>query len=160
MGTEWYCRIMGEERGPMSGQELIAAAREGPLTPNDVVKRSDQGTWVRAELVSGLFKSPPTAPTVSSGRLAVATTRPAPAMRSMRSTVPKQYWIKVGRVGKKTAGPFCARQIREFAEIGVLKPAHFISNDRRHWSPAEQVCGLVFGGAAAEAKTVCVQSSG
>ena len=29
MATEWYCRIMGEEWGPMSEQELMAVRGEG-----------------------------------------------------------------------------------------------------------------------------------
>jgi hypothetical protein len=159
MATEWYCKIMGEEWGPMSSQELLAVAQRGRLTRDDTVRRGNRGTWVRAELVGGLFKAPATAPTATTGHLAVSPKQPAPAKRSMRSVLPGKYWIKVGRVGRKAAGPFCARQIREFAEIGVLKPTHLVSNDRRHWSPAGHINGLVFGGARAEAETVSIRSA-
>ena len=55
MATEWYCKIMGDEWGPMSSQELMAVAQRGRLTRNDTVRRGADGTWVRAEVVKGLF---------------------------------------------------------------------------------------------------------
>lgn len=154
MAAEWYCRIMGEERGPMPAQDLVAFARSGPLTPNDFVKRGEHGNWVRAELVRGLFNLPHTAPTVSSGELVVAIERKAPTTHSVRSRAPKQYWIKIREFGTKAAGPFSAAQVREFAQLGALKPPHLVSTNRRQWSRAGRVRGLVFGGAAADAEAL------
>ncbi len=159
MATEWYCKIMGDEWGPMSSQELMAVARRGRLTRDDNVKRGNQGTWVRAELVRGLFNSPPASATAITDRLAAAIQQAAPEKRSMRSSVPTRYWIKIGAVGTRLAGPFSARQIRQFAEQGILKPFHLVSNDRRHWTRAVHVRGLEFGGAAPEAKTASVRSA-
>src|SRR5262249_2687639 len=108
MATDWYCKIMGEEWGPMSSQELMAVAQRGRLTRDDNVRRGNGGTWVRAELVSGLFKSAPMGATATSNHLAVTQSKtPAPAKRSMRSVVPTRYWIKIGHGGRKAAGPFC-----------------------------------------------------
>jgi hypothetical protein len=160
MATEWFCKIMGEEWGPMSAQELIAVARRGRLTRDDNVKRGDQGTWVRAEVVRGLFNSPPIAATVTSDRLVAAVQRAAPAKRSVVLSIdPMRYWIKIGQVGTRVAGPFSADRVRQFAEQSVLKPFHLVSNDRRHWYRAVDARGLVFGGAAASAETVSTRSS-
>jgi GYF domain 2 len=160
MATEWFCKIMGEEWGPMSQQELVAVARRGRLTRDDNVKRGDQGTWVRAEVVRGLFNSPPIAATVTSDRLVAAVQRAAPAKRSVVLSIdPMRYWIKIGQVGTRVAGPFSADRVRQFAEQGVLKPFHLVSNDRRHWYRAVDARGMVFGGAAASAKTISARSS-
>src|SRR5215213_3989590 len=148
MATEWFCKIMGEEWGPMSAEELVAIARRGRLTRDDNVKRGNQGTWVRAEVVRGLFNSPPIAATVTSDRLVAAVQRAAPAKRSVaQSTEPMRFWIKIRPIAKRAAGPFSEDRIRQFAEQGVLKPFHLISNDRRHWYRAADARGLVFRGA-------------
>src|SRR4051812_36014127 len=150
MATEWFCKIMGEEWGPMSAEELIAVARRGRLTRDDNVKRGNQGTWVRAEVVRGLFNSPPVAPTVRSDQLAEAVGRATPARRSVaRSSAAPRYWIKIGPAGTPPAGPFSEGRIRQFAEQGVLKPFHLVSNDRRHWDSADRLRGLMFGGSGA-----------
>lgn len=160
MATEWFCRIMGEVWGPMSAQELIAVARRGRLTRDDNVKRGSDGTWVRAEVVRGLFNSPPIAATVTSDRLVAAVQQAVPAKRSVTQTIdPMRYWIKIRTLGANAAGPFSADRIRQFAEQGVLKPFHLVSNDRRHWYRAVGARGLVFGRAAASAERVSIRAT-
>ncbi len=159
MATEWYCRIMGDEWGPMSAEELMAVARWGNLSRDDVVRAGSGETWVRAELVEGLFDSPPPAATIMPGRSASAAQRPAPAKRSVRSIAPTQYWIKTGPVRKSAAGPFSARIVRKFAEQGVLKPFHLVSDDRRNWVRAGQISGVAFGEATAKTEKVSVRSA-
>ncbi len=155
MAAEWYCRIMGDEWGPMSSMELIAVARWGRLSRDDTVRKGTDGNWVRAELVRGLFNSPPVAQTVSSDRLVAAARAAAPARRSVRKRVPTRYWVMAGR---KLAGPFSSRELRRMAEQGSLKPADRISKDRSHWTPAAEVKGLVFGGASEAAARTSVRS--
>jgi len=72
MATEWFCRVMGEEWGPMSARELVAVARFGRLTRDDVVRRGATGTWVRAEIVEGLFNEPAQASTIAPLRAVIA----------------------------------------------------------------------------------------
>jgi hypothetical protein len=156
MGSEWFCRIMGEEWGPMSAVELIAVARWGRLTRDDQVRREDSGTWVRAELVKGLFNTPPVAATVTSDRLVAAVKNAAPAKRSVRKSALSQYWVKIG---EKISGPFSAGELRQMAEQGALKPSYLISRDRQRWAPAAKVKGLSFGGASADAATISVRSA-
>jgi hypothetical protein len=148
---------MGEEWGPMSTLELIDIARRGRLTRDDVVRRAGSGTWVRAELVEGLFNTQPAAQTVTSDRF-VATRRKAalPAHRSLRKVSPTQYWI---RIDKKVSGPFTSSELRQMAERGALKPYHYIGKDRQRWTRAIDVRGLVFGGAAADEETLSARSA-
>jgi hypothetical protein len=46
---------MGEELGPMSQQQLLAMARSGQFTRDDLVRKGADGDWVRGEVVKGLF---------------------------------------------------------------------------------------------------------
>ncbi len=58
MATEWFCKIMGDEQGPMTAAELHTLARAGRLTIDDLVRKHADGSWVRAENVIGLFDRP------------------------------------------------------------------------------------------------------
>jgi hypothetical protein len=156
MATEWFCRIMGAEWGPMSAMELVAVARRGRLSRDDLVRRGDHDTWVRAELVRGLFNGPPVATTVTSDRLAVDARQASPAKRSMRQRAGAQYWIKADA---RIAGPFTSQTVREMAERGTLKPSHSISKDRVRWGKAALVEGLSFGNAKPDAPTASVRSA-
>jgi hypothetical protein len=62
MVTQWYCRILGgeiqgEERGPVTDEELRSMAASGALAVDDFVRAGLDGDWVRAATVSGLFDS-------------------------------------------------------------------------------------------------------
>ena len=168
MTLEWYCKIMGDEWGPMSAQELVAVARHGRLTRNDTVRKGPQGTWVRAERVRGLFESAATsagAGTVSDGNevsvssstdSAAAKRHAIPAKRSVLNVPLPRFWV---RSGNQMTGPFSEPQIRQLAAEGKLKPHYLLSKDRRRWVRAAQVKGLAFGGASPEAATMSVRSA-
>src|SRR3972149_1850796 len=70
MATQWYCKIMGDERGPMSARQLQAAVRGGRLAIGDWVRKHSDSVWVRAENVIGLFDRP-TLPVVVKESIAV-----------------------------------------------------------------------------------------
>jgi hypothetical protein len=156
MATEWFCRIMGDEWGPMSAMELLAVARRGRLSRDDLVRRGDSDTWVRAELVRGLFNGPPVATTVTSDRLVAEVKAPSPAKRSVRQLVPNHYWVKGDGM---VSGPFTSRALRGMAERGTLKPSHWISKDRVRWGRAASVRGLTFGAAKPDVPTASVRSA-
>jgi hypothetical protein len=156
MVGEWYCKIMGEEWGPMSAVELIAVARWGRLSRDDTVRRANSSTWVRAELVKGLFNSTPIAATATSDRLVAAAKKALPAKRSVRKGNSSQYWVKIE---EKIAGPFNSSELRQMAERGAIKPDYLIGRDRQKWTRAADVKGLSFGGARADAKTMSVRSA-
>lgn len=81
MPAEWYCRIAGEEHGPLSASQLRAMVATGHLSPGDAVRQGGAGVWVPAASVKGLFGGqvespaadpppipPPPPPPVPSGR--------------------------------------------------------------------------------------------
>lgn len=53
--AQWFCKIMGDEQGPMTAAELQEIARNGRLGIDDLVRKAEQTTWVRAENVVGLY---------------------------------------------------------------------------------------------------------
>ncbi|MEX2091137.1 MAG: GYF domain-containing protein [Pirellulales bacterium] len=167
MATEWFCRIMGDEWGPMSAQELVAVARYGRLTRDDVVRRGATGTWVRAEIVEGLMNTPAPAPTVTSRRVAIARQQATPAKRSVAKARPAkhqppthaapthaaadQYWI---HNGKKKAGPFSGQKLRQLAAAGALRRDDLVRSNRSGWVRATRVKGLEFGDLSPLTQTV------
>ena len=55
MACEWYCRMDGAIRGPMSTAELKRLAQAGRIATSTVVKKGAQGKWLRATSVKGLL---------------------------------------------------------------------------------------------------------
>jgi hypothetical protein len=60
--TVWYYAQDGVQIGPVSFDELKAAAAAGKVTPNDYVWNDGLPNWVVAHTVAGLFASPPPSP--------------------------------------------------------------------------------------------------
>jgi hypothetical protein len=137
MSAEWFCNIMGDQWGPMSTSELVAVAKRGRLGRNDVVRRGASGTWVRAEVVEGLFEKSVPAMTATAQR----TVRPQclPAKRSVSHNCARKYWVQVEQ---GTAGPFTASQLRYLAAKGKLRPDYLISDNHLQWVRAAKIPGL------------------
>ncbi|MGD9635004.1 MAG: DUF4339 domain-containing protein [Pirellulales bacterium] len=60
MLTEWFLKIEGEQRGPVTFDELRSLVVSGQLAVDDLVRSDDDLAWVRAECVAeihGLFRS-------------------------------------------------------------------------------------------------------
>lgn len=55
MADAWYCKIAGEESGPLPKQELKRMAGDGELLPDDLVRNGDSGAWLPAGRVKDLF---------------------------------------------------------------------------------------------------------
>lgn len=70
MAANWFCKIMGDEKGPLTATELQEIARSGGLGIDDLVRSEAHSTWVRAENVVGLFDRP-SLPVVASESIAV-----------------------------------------------------------------------------------------
>jgi hypothetical protein len=156
MSSEWFCKIMGEECGPMSSQELMAVAHGGRLTRDDLVRKNNKGTWVRAELVKGLFNNVPPAATATSDGVAVGSRAPLPAKRTVRDIPIRQYWVMVGN---ETAGPFSGAKLRKLAAKGKLKSHYLVSSDRKRWVPASQLERMLADEAAPSGPTTSLCST-
>ena len=61
MAGEWYYRLMGEEVGPVSGEELCALQESGRISDDTWVKKGLEGDWVLAGSISSL-SAPETVP--------------------------------------------------------------------------------------------------
>jgi Zn-dependent protease with chaperone function len=56
MSSEWYLMSEGVVKGPVTAKQLRALAEARELSPTDRVRRND-GQWVEASRVKGLFES-------------------------------------------------------------------------------------------------------
>ncbi len=55
MGSEWHFRWKGQDKGPVSFQQLAQLVRSERLSEEDTVRRADSTEWVRVRDVSGLL---------------------------------------------------------------------------------------------------------
>lgn len=51
----WYCRILDQELGPYSFEDVFRMAEEGQLTQSDLLRRIDGTDWVAAGEIVGLI---------------------------------------------------------------------------------------------------------
>ncbi len=73
MASEWFYQVMGKQVGPVSSAELRNLAQRGIVTFDTPVRKGAGRTWVSAQRVRGLFRTPNTAspriPTVTADLL-------------------------------------------------------------------------------------------
>ncbi len=55
MTNEWYYQVMGEIRGPVSAPELKKRSGTNEISEDTLIKKGEDGTWVPARTVKGLF---------------------------------------------------------------------------------------------------------
>lgn len=55
MTTHWYYQMMGAEFGPHTAAEMLELVRKHRLSPEDLVRKGEQGEWVAAYRIPGLF---------------------------------------------------------------------------------------------------------
>lgn len=48
---QWFCRVLNQELGPMSADDLTQLLLDGELAPNDDVKSSEEPEWIPARTV-------------------------------------------------------------------------------------------------------------
>lgn len=51
----WYCRVIGVELGPMTWDDLLGMADRTNLGRIDLVRQGEDGAWVAADSIAGLF---------------------------------------------------------------------------------------------------------
>jgi uncharacterized membrane protein len=53
---QWYYAVKGQQQGPVEWDALVALARDGKITPSDLVWNSTLGSqWAKASTIPGLF---------------------------------------------------------------------------------------------------------
>lgn len=64
MGTKWFVKRGGVEKGPIEAAKLKKLADAGNVLPDDEVRRGDQNRWTKAANVKGLFNLTPPLPAI------------------------------------------------------------------------------------------------
>ena len=57
MASQWLCKVLGQEVGPVSFREMADMVRAGTLKEDDPVRREGASQWTRAREVIGLFRA-------------------------------------------------------------------------------------------------------
>ncbi len=57
MASKWFCKVLGQEMGPVSFREMAEMVRSGTLKEDDPVRREGASEWTRAGEVIGLFRA-------------------------------------------------------------------------------------------------------
>ena len=57
MASQWFCKVLGREVGPVGFPRLVEMVRAGTLTEGDPVRRQGASEWTRARHVIGLFRT-------------------------------------------------------------------------------------------------------
>lgn len=111
MGRQWFYRIGGAERGPVTVTELKALAAGGALTPESPVRPDGASAWTPAGRVKGLFPDAPD----SVAAAADAVTRTAGRVKKVARAASEvsdavlgvaEAGDKVGRAASAVAGIF------------------------------------------------------
>ena len=59
MAEDWFVKIEGKEKGPITGQQLRVAVAKGKVLAEHLIRRGTDGPWVPAGRVKGLFPEQP-----------------------------------------------------------------------------------------------------
>ncbi len=108
MSADWYLHLDDRQYGPLSAAELKRYASEGRMTPETLVRKGEEGTWVPASRVKGLhFAGPPSLPARLPQQLPAQAPQAVPAKPARRHATQQPTAIK--QCG------FCAATIPETA---------------------------------------------
>lgn len=145
-GSVWYCELLGVEVGPISRAELEEFARQGTLAPDDPVREGQEGGWIEARALAGLFPEEtvaviePTAPAKprKKSRRARGERNDAPPV----STPPETGWY--WRLGGRELGPFTFDELAEMAADHRITADDFVRlGSQGEWQSARSIEGLV-----------------
>jgi hypothetical protein len=177
MASQWFCKVVGQEVGPLTFQDLAEMVRTGTLKQDDQVRRKGASEWIPAREVIGLFraaKEEPAQPAPPAAKTQPAPTpdkrppkeQPAapPRRRRKRYVLLGAGIVVVLVVVMAWASAWRARQSERFPEpqagrprpVDTMENAPVTTPDRLEWDFREgldrQNMGLMTGGAG---DTVC-----
>jgi len=97
MAEQWHYSIDGEERGPVSREELEALAQRGELKPTDYVWKDGMPEWAAAETIEGLFGGggAPAAPSAPARPAPPRGPAPAPAAHGGPSPLAGKSFMEI-----------------------------------------------------------------
>ena len=155
--VSWYYQAMGEELGPVSWAELKELAETGFVTPDVLVRQGDDGRWVPASQVKGLFdggsqpaeaeKPRAVSEPEDMGLAPLAEAPPRrPGAEASRKPTPQRPAAETRwyyEVEGQAQGPLTTAELKERAKSGQLAPGHLVrQGEEGNWVPAVRVKGL------------------
>ena len=99
MASQWFCKILGREMGPVTFRDLADMVRAGTLTEEDPVRRKGAHEWTAAREVIGLFRAAEQEP-VEEAPPPEAELRPV-SLPPRPTRPPRRRW-KLPRLGRRT----------------------------------------------------------
>ncbi|MDF1745562.1 MAG: DUF4339 domain-containing protein [Gimesia sp.] len=154
---QWFCRVLNQELGPMSAEDLMQLLFDGELAPNDKVKSSAEPDWVAARTVAFLSsiggdldedededEESEQVDSASENAEVESQTKqkiPEPAKPPILKARSKQKWYcKLGGMGY---GPIEPYKIKLWAEQDRVEPTDLLKLGRKgEWFEAWQIEAL------------------
>jgi hypothetical protein len=156
MSQRWFYARDGQQRGPLSVDQLKQMAFAGKLAPTDLVWQQGMASWVAAHSVRDLFPAnrPVATPRPErQGRAGPATPPLVPVSIVPpvvpRTSDPSWYYMRHGQRG----GPVSRGQLQQLIATGKLGPSAMVwQTGMANWVAAASVPNLVAASAAASAE--------
>ena len=98
MGSQWFCKVLGQEIGPVGFPGLVEMVRSGALKEDDPVRRETATEWTPAREVIGLFRAARKKPAGAAPPGAPAAPKPAQVPPKAAAKPPA---AKPRRIGKR-----------------------------------------------------------
>lgn len=129
---EWYVKVKGEGVGPISSPQLRKLSSDGTVHRSTLIRKGEDGRWIAAGKVKGLFIPLDRAPGSVN-----APSAPAEA----NSEEPEYYYSTDGR----REGPVSLTQLETLAKSGAIRPDDLLwKRGMSNWEPVSgELKGLI-----------------
>jgi len=114
MAISWYCNVGGRLHGPLSANQMRQLAATQQISRDTPVRQGENGAWISASQVQGLFPSSP------------ASTSPPARPQAAQTTLPRGLPVGTPAAGASQS-PFIAMQSPDDPSAGKVA-----SRARRH----------------------------
>ena len=99
--TRWYYEVEGQAQGPLTAAELKERAKSGQLAPDHLIRKGEDGNWVPAGQVKGLFP------------------KASPSPPSSRSPAKRRGPVGEAGTARLLQCPGCGRQYKVWGEMAA-----------------------------------------
>lgn len=132
----WFVKHRGKEQGPFSPKQLKHLAESGKITPENEVRMGNDGDWMAAAKIKGLFgSSSKQTDSAYSPRVTKPTSSPAPPVQAI-AIVPAPAPTQIQ---DRSPCPFCGEMIASSA-IKCRHCNEFLDGrPREHQQPPQQI---------------------
>jgi len=150
--VQWYCRVAGQELGPVAFDDLVRFAENGELTADEEVKYGATGKWRKVGAIGRLVSvlpfrettelRPSASPTAAATPDAPAASGGAAAAGRIHSAAEQPTWY--AWIRGVEFGPASLVQLSQWLTTGQLGPADFVKQGPTGaWLPSLSVTELL-----------------